>query len=65
VLVLGIGAGLAWSNRVYLKVRIVMPAELIWSKSFTAEAEHALKPGNRFREYADCPEMVVVPAGEF
>jgi hypothetical protein len=42
-----------------------MPAELIWSKSFTAEAEHALKPGNRFREYADCPEMVVVPAGEF
>ena len=30
------------------------------------EAERALKPGNSFRECAkDCPEMVVVPAGEF
>jgi len=32
----------------------------------TAEAERALKPGDFFRECAkDCPEMVVVPAGEF
>jgi formylglycine-generating enzyme required for sulfatase activity len=32
----------------------------------TAEAEGALKPGDFFRECAkDCPEMVVVPAGEF
>jgi len=31
-----------------------------------AEAERALKPGGPFRECAkDCPEMVVVPAGEF
>jgi formylglycine-generating enzyme required for sulfatase activity len=30
------------------------------------EAERALKPGDWFRECAkDCPEMVVVPAGEF
>ena len=30
------------------------------------EAERALKPGASFRECAkDCPEMVVVPAGEF
>jgi formylglycine-generating enzyme required for sulfatase activity len=32
------------------------------------EAERALKPGEHFRECAnakDCPEMVVVPAGEF
>jgi formylglycine-generating enzyme required for sulfatase activity len=30
------------------------------------EAERALKPGDPFRECAkDCPEMVVVPAGEF
>ena len=30
------------------------------------EAERALKPGDTFRECAkDCPEMVVVPAGEF
>jgi formylglycine-generating enzyme required for sulfatase activity len=32
----------------------------------SAEAERALKPGDRFRECAkDCPEMIVVPAGEF
>ena len=28
-------------------------------------AQHALKPGDRFQECASCPEMVVVPAGEF
>ncbi len=32
----------------------------------TAEAEHALKPGDSFRECAGaCPEMVVVPPGSF
>ena len=32
----------------------------------TAEAERALEPGASFRECAkDCPEMIVVPAGEF
>jgi formylglycine-generating enzyme required for sulfatase activity len=31
-----------------------------------SEAERALKPGDSFRECAkDCPEVVVVPAGEF
>jgi formylglycine-generating enzyme required for sulfatase activity len=33
---------------------------------FKPEAERALKPGDLFRECAkDCPEMIVVPAGEF
>jgi formylglycine-generating enzyme required for sulfatase activity len=31
----------------------------------TAERERALKPKDTFRECADCPEMVVVPAGTF
>ena len=32
----------------------------------SAEAERALKPGDRFRECAkDCPEMVVIPPGAF
>jgi formylglycine-generating enzyme required for sulfatase activity len=32
----------------------------------TAQAEGALKPGDAFQECAiDCPEMIVVPAGEF
>ena len=32
----------------------------------TRDREHALKPGGSFRECAkDCPEMVVIPPGEF
>jgi formylglycine-generating enzyme required for sulfatase activity len=31
----------------------------------TADQERALKPKQSFRECADCPEMVVVPAGSF
>jgi len=32
----------------------------------TPEAERALQPGASFRECAkDCPEMIVLPAGEF
>jgi formylglycine-generating enzyme required for sulfatase activity len=31
----------------------------------TAERERALKPKDMFRECADCPDMVVVPAGSF
>jgi formylglycine-generating enzyme required for sulfatase activity len=40
-------------------------AEVVWSKVLTAEAEQALQPGQSFYECADCPWMVVVPAGEF
>src|SRR5262249_28220608 len=29
------------------------------------EKEQALKPGDRFLECASCPEMVVIPAGDF
>jgi formylglycine-generating enzyme required for sulfatase activity len=31
----------------------------------TAEREHALRPKESFRECVGCPEMVLVPAGEF
>ena len=31
----------------------------------TPAREHALQPGDSFRECATCPEMVVVPAGSF
>jgi formylglycine-generating enzyme required for sulfatase activity len=35
------------------------------STPLTAAHERALKPKDTFRECADCPEMVVVPAGSF
>jgi formylglycine-generating enzyme required for sulfatase activity len=31
----------------------------------TAAREHALQPGDSFRECTSCPEMVVIPAGSF
>ncbi|MBJ7532769.1 formylglycine-generating enzyme family protein, partial [Rhodomicrobium vannielii ATCC 17100] len=31
----------------------------------TAKQEQALKPGDVFKDCADCPEMVVIPAGKF
>lgn len=64
MLVLGI-AGLAWSNWDYLGARAVMLAEKVWPKVLTADAERAAAPGQAFKECADCPEMVAVPAGEF
>jgi formylglycine-generating enzyme required for sulfatase activity len=41
---------------------------IFWNVSvsaLSAEAEQALKPGSTFKECANCPEMVVVPAGTF
>lgn len=35
------------------------------SAPLTSEAEHALEPGDIFKECDRCPEMVVVPAGKF
>jgi hypothetical protein len=65
VLLLGIGAGLAWSSRDYFKALAVTSADMVWPKVLTVEAEHALQPGQIFTECTYCPEMVVVPAGEF
>ena len=31
----------------------------------TPEQERALKPKDAFKECTDCPEMIVVPAGNF
>jgi formylglycine-generating enzyme required for sulfatase activity len=40
-------------------------APVATAKPLTAAQERALKPGDSFKECADCPEMVVVPAGSF
>jgi formylglycine-generating enzyme required for sulfatase activity len=65
VLLVAIAAGLAWSNRAYLKALAAMVADTVWYKVLTAEAEHALQPGQSFKECFDCGEMVVVPGGAF
>ena len=74
VLLVGSIAGLiGWINQAYLREQVkwyttVRPYMLRQVRPYvlTAAAERALKPGDSFRECAkDCPEMVVVPAGEF
>ncbi len=76
VLAFSIVAGLAgWLNGPYLyalervnwfaTMRPYM-LEQVRPYVLSAEAERALKPMDSFRECAkDCPEMVVIPAGEF
>jgi len=74
VLLIGSIAGLiGWINQGYLREQVswyptVRPYMLAQVRPYvlTAAAERALKPGDTFRECAkDCPEMVVLPAGEF
>jgi len=64
---------LAWLNEDLLRehwrqVTAIEPYRLAQVRPYvlTAEAERALKPLDFFRECArECPEMVVIPAGEF
>jgi formylglycine-generating enzyme required for sulfatase activity len=74
VLLVGIITGLVgWINQSYVNERInwfwtMRPYMLAQMRPFvlTAEQERALVSGAKFRECAkDCPEMIVVPAGEF
>ncbi len=74
VLFVGIIAGLVgWINQAYVKEQMnwymtMRPYRVANVDPYVLkpEAERALKLGNSFRECAkDCPEMVVVPAGEF
>jgi formylglycine-generating enzyme required for sulfatase activity len=74
VLLFGIIAGLVgWINQAYLKEQrnwymTMRPYRVANVDPYVLkpEVERALKPLQSFRECAkDCPEMVVVPAGEF
>jgi formylglycine-generating enzyme required for sulfatase activity len=65
VLLIAIIGAFAWSKRDYVAARVVALAEMIRPKVLTGEAERALMPGDRFKECAHCPEMVVLPAGRF
>jgi formylglycine-generating enzyme required for sulfatase activity len=74
VLLVGIIAGLVgWINQSYLKEQmnwlfVMRPYMVSQVRPYvlSPDREQALKPGDSFQECAkDCPEMVVVPAGEF
>ncbi len=74
LMLVGIIAGLAgWINQSYLKEQwnwytIMRPYMVAQVRPYVLnpDAERALTPANSFRECAkDCPEMIVVPAGEF
>jgi formylglycine-generating enzyme required for sulfatase activity len=69
VLVFAIVAGLpvlmAGGWIVFQLVRLLPQFWDVSTSALTTEAEQALKPGGTFKECASCPEMIVVPAGEF
>jgi formylglycine-generating enzyme required for sulfatase activity len=63
VLLIGMAVGIvAWWNQDWLKDQMYALAKVTPLK--TAQ-ENALKAGDSFKECSDCPEMVVLPAGNF
>jgi formylglycine-generating enzyme required for sulfatase activity len=65
--IVGIG-GLAYTgflDRSHLVIQGRKLADIYLPSVLSAEKERALKSGDSFRECASCPEMVVVPAGDF
>ncbi len=61
-----------WTNFDYLKLRGEIIADALWPKALSAQIEQSyasmiLQPGQivSFRECARCPEMVLIPKGEF
>jgi formylglycine-generating enzyme required for sulfatase activity len=73
LLVLVIIGLVGWMNQVYIKEQwrwwtVTRPyaAAQVWPYVLSAAKEQALKPAQSFKECAaDCPEMIVVPAGSF
>ena len=67
LILLGIIAGaVGWISQSYLRRQWFWYTQ-VRPYVLSPDAERALKPGDTFRECAskDCPEMIVVPAGEF
>jgi len=64
-LLVGVVGLVGWMNEEHLTEYAYMLAQ-VRPHVLDAAAERALKPGDWFKECAeDCPEMVVIPAGEF
>jgi formylglycine-generating enzyme required for sulfatase activity len=60
------GAGyLVWLNRNYLQFQTNLILDTYIPTVLSASTERELMPGRAFQECASCPQMIVVPAGEF
>ena len=61
------GDGSPWANvSEWARANAASRSRAESASSWTVFAERALKPRDTFRECAsDCPEMIVLPAGEF
>jgi formylglycine-generating enzyme required for sulfatase activity len=68
-----VGVVIGWVNESWLRERLnwfttqrPYARANVWPYVLTAETEHALRPLGSFRECArNCPEMIVIPAGDF
>ena len=56
---------LAWLGRAAIEFQARLLLDRYVPMALTTAVEEALLPGARFSECASCPEMVVVPKGEF
>ena len=56
---------LCWITRDYLEFQMRLLLDAYWPTELSASAEHRLGAGDKFRECASCPQMIVVPAGDF
>jgi formylglycine-generating enzyme required for sulfatase activity len=64
-LAFGVVAVVGWLNQSYV-LEFSYWLTTVWPWELTSEAERTLKPKDSFRECArNCPEMIVVSAGEF
>ena len=51
--------------KISLTIILLLPTVLLALLPTPASAQDQLNPGDTFRDCADCPLMVVVPAGSF
>ena len=65
VIVAGLGYEAWSSNRAYLKINSEALLDQIQPKVLSASEERALNPKDVFEECTYCPNMVIVPAGQF
>jgi formylglycine-generating enzyme required for sulfatase activity len=54
-----------WFDSSFLEIHARRLMDRYMPTPLTPAAEHALKAGDQFKECASCPEMIVLPSGDF